>query len=157
MVVENKSIDPEAPENFGIVDCSCGAREDDHGHMAKCERCGCWSHSSCAGLSVSSAESLSIFLCHKCIVHTEQPASVLSYNSNGNPDADPSAADAVPLSQPHPGTCNAELLQHILHLEQHQESKHAEFLQCLLDVEQCDKNDVKVLRLQILSRKRSCP
>ena len=84
--------------------------------MVKCELCGCWSHSSCAGLSVSSAESLStgIFLCHKCIVHTEQPVSVLSYNSNGNPDADLSAAHAVPLSRPPPGTCNAELLQRIL-------------------------------------------
>ena len=119
--------------------------------MVKCERCGCWSHSSCAGLSVSSAESLSIFLCHKCILDTEQPASVLSYNSNGNPDADPSAAHAVHLSQPPLGTCNAELLQCILHLEQHQESKHAEFLQRLLDVEQHAKNDVKVVRLQILS------
>ena len=45
VVVENKSIDPEAPEDSGIVDCSCGAWEDDHGHMVKCERCGCWSHS----------------------------------------------------------------------------------------------------------------
>ena len=75
VVVENKSIDPEAPEDNGIVDCSCGAREDDHGNMVKCECCGCWSHSSCAGLCVSSAESLSIFLCYKCIVHTDQPAS----------------------------------------------------------------------------------
>ena len=82
--------------------------------MMKCELCGCWSHSSCAGLSVSSAESLSTGTCHKCIVHTEQPVSVLSYNSNGNPDADLSAAHAVPLSQPPPGTCNAELLQRIL-------------------------------------------
>ena len=49
-----------------------------------------------------------------------------------------------------PGTYNAELLQRILHLEQHQESKHAEFLHHLLDVEQHAKNDVKVLRLQIL-------
>ena len=57
----------------------------------------------------------------------------------------------MPLSQPPPGTYNAELLQHILHLEQHQESKHAEFLQHLLDVEQHAKNDVKVLQLQILS------
>ena len=155
MVLENKSInksiDPEAPEDSGIVDCSCGAREDDHGHMVKCERCGCWSHSTCAGLSVSSAESLSTFLCHKCIVHTDQPASVLSYNSNGNSVADPSAAHAVPLSQPRPGTHNSELLQRVLHLEQHQESKHAEFLRRLLDVEQRAKNDVKVLRLQILS------
>ena len=100
---------------------------------------------------MSSAESLSIFLCHKCIVHTDQPASVLRYNSNGNPDADPSAAHAVPLFQPPSGTYNSELLQHILHLEQHQKSKHAEFLQRLLDVEQRAKNDVKVLRLQILS------
>ena len=119
--------------------------------MVKCERCGCWSHSTCAGLSVSSAESLSTFLCHKCIVHTDQPASVLSYNSNGNPVANPSAAHAVPLSQPPPGTHNSELLQRVLHLELHQESKHAELLRRLLDVEQRAKNDVKVLRLQILS------
>ena len=94
---------------------------------------------------------MSIFLCHKCIVHTDQPASVLTYNSNGNPDTDTSVALAVPLSQPPPDTYNSELLQRILHLEQHQESKHAEYLQRLLDVEQRAKNDVKVLRLQILS------
>ena len=69
------SVDSES------VDCSCGVREDDHGHIVKCESCSCWSHSSCASLSVSSAESLPTFLCHKCSACTDQVQSVQSDHS----------------------------------------------------------------------------
>ena len=132
------------------VDCSCGAREDDHGHMVKCESCSCWSHSSCAGLSVSSAESLPTFLCHKCSACTDQVQSVQSDYSTIIA-AQPTAPHVATPTQSLPCDCNSVLQQRMLQLEQCHETKYAELLQRLADVEQRAKNDVKVLRLQILS------
>ena len=136
------SVDSES------VDCSCGVREDDHGHMVKCESC--WSHSSCAGLSMSSAESLQTFLCHKCSACTDQVQSVQNDYSTSIA-AQPIAPHVATPNQSLPCNCNSELQQRMLQLEQCHETKYAELLQRLADVEQRAKNDVKVLRLQILS------
>ena len=138
------SVDSES------VDCSCGVQEDDHGHMVKCENCSCWSHSSCAGLSVSSAESLPTFLCHKCSACTDQVQSVQNDYSTSIA-AQPIAPHVASPNQSLPCNCNSELQQRMLQLEQCHETKYAELLQQLADVEQRAKNDVKVLRLQILS------
>ena len=90
------------------VNCSCGVREDDHGHMVKCESCSCWSHSSCAGLSVSSAESLPTFLCHKCSACTDQAQSVQNDHSTSIA-AQPIAPHVAAPNQPLPCNCNSEL------------------------------------------------
>lgn len=85
-------------EDTETVDCSCGAREDDHGHMVRYESCSCWSHSSCTGLSVSSAESLPTFLCHKCNSYADQ---VQTVQSDYSVNIAAQSADAHNTNPPH--------------------------------------------------------
>ena len=99
---------------------------------------------------MSSAESLPTFLCHKCSACTDQVQSVQSDYSISIA-AQPTAPHVATPNQSLPCDCNSELQQRMLQLEPCHETKYAELLQRLVDVEQCAKNDIKVLPLQILS------
>lgn len=52
-------------ENW-IVDCSCGARDDDGERMLACDRCGVWQHTRCSGIR-DSDEVPATFVCCKCV------------------------------------------------------------------------------------------
>ncbi|KAG1328192.1 PHD finger protein [Cocos nucifera] len=52
-------------ENW-IVDCDCGAKDDDGERMMACDTCGVWQHTRCAGIS-DHDEAPAKFVCKKCI------------------------------------------------------------------------------------------
>lgn len=52
-------------ENW-IVDCDCGAKDDDGERMMACDACGVWQHTRCAGIS-DYDEAPVKFVCKKCI------------------------------------------------------------------------------------------
>ncbi|KAJ4799242.1 PHD finger protein [Rhynchospora pubera] len=52
-------------ENW-VVDCSCGARDDDGERMLACDRCGVWQHTRCSGIK-DSDEVPATFVCRKCV------------------------------------------------------------------------------------------
>ncbi|ERM99751.1 hypothetical protein AMTRI_Chr11g102060 [Amborella trichopoda] len=48
-----------------VVECSCGARDDDGERMLACDGCGVWQHTRCVGLEDSQPEP-DWFLCKRC-------------------------------------------------------------------------------------------
>nr|XP_043630887.1 PHD finger protein At1g33420 [Erigeron canadensis] len=48
-----------------IMDCSCGARDDDGERMIDCDVCGSWQHTRCAGILDSTMVPVK-FVCYKC-------------------------------------------------------------------------------------------
>ncbi|GFQ04305.1 phd finger protein at1g33420 [Phtheirospermum japonicum] len=48
-----------------IVDCLCGAKDDDGERMLACDVCGIWQHTRCAGILDSEAVPAKFF-CHRC-------------------------------------------------------------------------------------------
>ncbi|XP_010910248.2 PHD finger protein At1g33420 [Elaeis guineensis] len=52
-------------ENW-IVDCDCGAKDDDGERMMACDACGVWQHTRCAGIS-DYDEAPAKFVCKRCI------------------------------------------------------------------------------------------
>ncbi|XP_008802928.2 PHD finger protein At1g33420-like [Phoenix dactylifera] len=52
-------------ENW-IVDCDCGAKDDDGERMMACDACGVWQHTRCAGIS-DHDEVPAKYVCRKCI------------------------------------------------------------------------------------------
>lgn len=51
-------------ENW-IVDCACGAKDDDGERMLACDSCGVWQHTRCAGISDLDKVPVK-FICRKC-------------------------------------------------------------------------------------------
>ena len=52
-------------ENW-VVDCACGARDDDGERMLTCDSCGVWQHTRCAGISDLDRVPVK-FVCRKCL------------------------------------------------------------------------------------------
>lgn len=66
-------------ENW-IVDCACGAKDDDGERMLACDSCGVWQHTRCAG--ISDLEKVPTkFVCRKCLNKNKNRA---TSNRNGN-------------------------------------------------------------------------
>ncbi|PWA79611.1 RING/FYVE/PHD zinc finger superfamily protein [Artemisia annua] len=55
----------ERGEETWILDCSCGAKDDDGERMLACDVCGVWQHTRCAGIPDSNGVPMK-FVCCKC-------------------------------------------------------------------------------------------
>ncbi|KAK5121871.1 hypothetical protein LTR85_004442 [Meristemomyces frigidus] len=53
-------------EELEIVQCVCGAKEEDGGLMVACDDCGTWQHADCVGLTPEEAETTPSYLCSNC-------------------------------------------------------------------------------------------
>ncbi|KAK1310935.1 PHD finger protein [Acorus calamus] len=58
-------------ENW-IVDCYCGAKDDDGERMLTCDTCGVWRHTRCVGIR-DSEEVPPKFVCAKCVIAARRP------------------------------------------------------------------------------------
>eukprot|EP00253_Pinus_taeda_P012177 PITA_12177 len=54
-----------------LVECSCGAKDDDGERMIACDVCGVWQHTRCAGIA-DVDEVPNMFFCHSCGLHLFQ-------------------------------------------------------------------------------------
>lgn len=55
----------EGGDDMGMVECWCGAREDDGERMMACDVCATWHHTRCVGVA-DDKETPSMFLCPRC-------------------------------------------------------------------------------------------
>ncbi|KAG6528698.1 PHD finger protein At1g33420-like [Zingiber officinale] len=67
-----------------IVDCSCGAKDDDGERMMACDVCGVWHHTRCAGID-DSEDPPARFVCEKCTSICKRRGKASGGLENGNP------------------------------------------------------------------------
>lgn len=67
-----------------IVDCSCGAKDDDGERMMACDICGVWHHTRCAGID-DSEDPPARFVCEKCTSMCKRRGTASGGLKNDNP------------------------------------------------------------------------
>ncbi|KAK1277272.1 PHD finger protein MALE MEIOCYTE DEATH 1 [Acorus gramineus] len=62
---EGRALRYEGGVDDWVVDCGCGAKDDDGERMAACDLCGVWQHTCCAGID-DNTRVPRLFVCSRC-------------------------------------------------------------------------------------------
>lgn len=87
-------------ENW-IVDCRCGAKDDDGERMMACDTCAVWHHTRCAGVSDYEAAPVK-FVCKKCAGNKNKRIGI--YNTSNKRCKDEVTPSSMNISRSHMST-----------------------------------------------------